>query len=118
MLEHDGYDLVDLTRRALTSEIERSRLTERLAQNEHGLAMRVLHLFRLVAGQELQLATPLEHALAIIVGRRAYDHEIAVDEVARVLASGAKVEQVDFVGVSVEEEVRPVRVGLHDVPDE
>lgn len=118
MLEHNGYDLVDAARGPLPTEIERLGFAERLAENEHGLDVRILHLFGLEAGQELEIARPLEHALAIIVRRRSYDVYVAVDEVLGVVARGAKVEQVDLVRVLVEEEVRPVRVGLHDVPHE
>lgn len=118
MLEHDWYDLVDLARRSLSAEIERARLTERLAEYEHGIDVRVLHLFRLVAGQELELPTPLEHALAIIVRRRSDDHHVAIDKVLGVFARGTKVEQVDLVRVTIEKEIRPVRIGLHDVPHE
>jgi len=72
----------------------------------------------LIAGEELELATPSDDALAVVVGRGPYHPDVLVHEVARVFARGAEVEQVDLVGEFVEEEVGPVGVRLHQLEDE
>ena len=72
----------------------------------------------LIAGEELELATPGDNALAVVVGRGPYHPDVLVHEVARVFARGAEVQQVDLVGELVEEEVGPVGVRLHQLEDE
>lgn len=60
----------------------------------------------------------MQHAFAVVVRSRSYDLYVPVDEVLRVVARRSEVKQIDLVRIPVEEEVRPIWVGLHDVPHE
>lgn len=76
--------------------------------------MRVEHGLGLVAGEVAKLDAEGAAGGAVVAGGGKEDAGIGVDEGVWEFAGGAEVEEFEFLGARVEEEVCPVRVCLHE----
>lgn len=86
---------------------------ERLGEGEDRGDVGVDHAGRLVAGEVAELDAELVAGLAVVARGGDQGADVLLDEVERVLAGGAEVEEFESVRVGVVEEVGPVGVCLH-----
>lgn len=113
MRHHRWHQSGQSLRRVLFAEIKVAVVAKDLAEDHHRIDMRLLHLLRLVAGEEAHLARHLKDAVAIVL-RRTDDHlAIVPDEVVLVEARRSKVDQHQASTVHIVQKIRPVRIRLH-----